>query len=232
MRISTIMAVYNNERYVGPALDSVLAQSLPTSEIIVVDDGSTDGTADVLRGYATRVHVISQQNSGPGRAFNVAIAAATGDAFAFLDGDDLWMPEKLRIQHAALSTEENLDAVFGAVQQFVSPEIDAETALSYAVPRCPQPGISKNAMLIRRNAFEQIGSFAEGYSATDFVDWYARANVLGLRSRMLSEVVALRRHHPGNLGRRLRSKQHDELLHVLKRSLDLRRRKSSPKGDS
>jgi glycosyltransferase involved in cell wall biosynthesis len=227
MRISGIMAVYNTERYVALALDSMLAQTLPPHEIIVVDDGSTDGTPDVLRTYTPRVRVIRQPNCGPSRAFNVAIAAATGDAFAFLDADDLWVPEKLQIQCAALS--DDVEAVFGAVQQFASPDLDPEITRSYVVPTDPQPGITKTALLIRRSAFERIGPFFE---EGEFVDWYARASVLGLRSRMLSEVVTMRRHHPGNLGRRLRSKHDNDLPRILKRSLELRRGKSPPKGGS
>jgi glycosyltransferase involved in cell wall biosynthesis len=219
------MAVYNAERYLAGALDSIVTQTLPPSEIIVVDDGSTDGTSDVLRTYGARVRVIRQQNYGPGSALNVGIAAATGTAFAFLDHDDLWLPDKLRIQSAALSAEENLEAVFGAVQQFASPDLDPETARGYLLPNGPQPGISKNTMLIRRKAFERIGWFDEQYRIADFFEWYARTNLLRLRWRMLPEVVALRRHHPGNTGRRLRSEQTDESMRAIKHSLDRRRRK-------
>ena len=221
------MAVYNAERYVSQALDSVLAQTVPSDEIIAIDDGSSDGTPDVLRKFATRVRVIHQPNCGVARALNMAIAESTGDALAFLDCDDLWLPDKLKIQSAALSSDADLDAVFGFVQQFVSPDLDLEIAQKYIVPEAPQPGISKNSMLIHRRAFERIGRFNEQLTTSDFVEWYTRANVLGLRWRMLPEVVALRRHHPNNAGRRLRSTQHDEILKALKRSLDLRRRRGS-----
>lgn len=223
MPISAIMAAYNAEPYLAQALDSVLAQTLPADEIIVVDDGSTDRTAEVLRAYAGRIRIIRQHNRGPAHAFNAGIAAASGDALAFLDADDLWLPNKLEIQSEALSAEQGLEAVFGHVQQFASPDLAAETASTYAVPSVPQPGISKIALLIRRRAFERIGSFDQKYSVIDFVEWYARAQTLGLRSRMLSQVVALRRQHPGNLGRRKRSEEQAELLNMLKRSIDLRR---------
>ena len=78
MRISTIMAVYNAERYVSQALDSVLAQTVPSDEIIAIDDGSSDGTPDVLRKFATRVRVIHQPNRGVARALNIAIAEVDG----------------------------------------------------------------------------------------------------------------------------------------------------------
>ena len=90
------MAAYNCERYVAQAIESVLAQTRPSDEIIVVDDGSTDGTSDVLRNFDGRIRTIFHRNRGPGGALNVAIAASSGDAFAFLDCDDLWTPEKLR----------------------------------------------------------------------------------------------------------------------------------------
>lgn len=93
------------------------------------------------------------------------------------------------------------------------------------MPESPQAGISKTSLLIYRQALERIGQFDENLVAADFVDWYARANVLGLRWRMLDQVVTLRRQHTGNTGRRLRSKQHDEILWSLKSSLDMRRQK-------
>lgn len=221
------MAVYNAERYVSQALDSVLRQTAPPDEIIAIDDGSSDGTPDVLRQFATRVRIIRQRNYGVSRALNVAITESTGDALAFLDCDDVWLPDKLKIQSAVLSREKDLEAVFGFVQQFVSPDLNLEIAQKYIVPDAPQPGISKNSMLIHRRAFERIGRFNEQLATSDFVEWYARANVLGLRWRMLPELVALRRHHPNNAGRRLRSTQHDEILKALKHSLDLRRRGGS-----
>ena len=115
MRVSTVMAAYNVERYIAAAIESVLAQTVPSDEIIVVDDGSTDRTPDVLRTFANRIRIIFQHNHGPAHALNVAIAASTGDTLAFLDGDDLWLPEKLRIQNDVLSNERDLEAVFGFV---------------------------------------------------------------------------------------------------------------------
>jgi glycosyltransferase involved in cell wall biosynthesis len=232
MRISTIIPAYNADRYVGAALNSVMSQTLPSDEVIVVDDGSTDGTLDVLQHYATHIRIIHLEHGGAARALNVALAAATGDALAFLDADDLWLPEKLRVQAAALSTDNELEAVFGMVQQFSSPDLDHADTPRYAVPADLLPGISKNTLLVRRSAFDRIGYFSEEYGASDFVDWYARANVLGLRSRVLPELVAMRRHHPENMGRRLRSEQQSETLQILKRSLDMRRRRSQPKAPS
>lgn len=224
MRIAAIMAAYNAERYVAEALDSVLSQSRHADEIIVVDDGSTDRTGDALRPFEPHITLIRQPNGGPGRALNSAIAAATGDAFAFIDADDAWTPQKLELQEAAIALEPGLEAVFGGIRQFVSPDVDPEAASQFVVPEAPQAGICKTAMMIRRIAFDRIGPFDEARTAADFFDWYARASALGLRYHIVPDVVALRRQHGDNIGRRSRERQHDEIMQALKRSLDMRRR--------
>lgn len=229
MRISTILPAYNNDQYVAQAVESVLVQTRPSDEIIVVDDGSTDRTLEILQSFAPRIRIISLEHGGVSHALNIAISTSTGDTLAFLDSDDLWHRKKLEIQAAALTADESLEAVFGAVQQFASPELPAEVRQKYFMPHGPQPGISKNALLIRRDALRRIGPFNEQSTASDFVDWYARANVLGLRWRMLPEIVAYRRQHSRNTGRLSRSTQHSEILLALKRSLDLRRSKAQPK---
>jgi glycosyltransferase involved in cell wall biosynthesis len=224
MRISAIMAAYNCERYIAQAIESVVEQTRRPDEIIVVDDGSTDATRDVLRTFARHVHVILQkQNGGVARALNIAIAASTGDTLAFLDCDDLWSSDKLMIQSSALVNEPELEAVFGLIQQFASPDLHPQDAQTRIIPNSPQPGISKVTLLIRRDAFDRIGWFDEKLKASDFVDWYSRASLLGLRWRMVDRVVALRRHHSENSGRLRRAEQHDEILLALKGLLDMRR---------
>jgi len=101
MRISVVIPAYNAGRYIGRAIDSVLAQTRPPDEIIVVDDGSTDDTAAVVRGYGDKVRFIRQENAGASVARNTGIEAATGDWIAFLDADDEWLAEHLRL-HAGL----------------------------------------------------------------------------------------------------------------------------------
>jgi glycosyltransferase involved in cell wall biosynthesis len=219
-RISALVAAYNAERYVGAAIDSMLAQSLPPAEIIAVDDGSTDGTVDVLRGFGDRIVVMEMPHGGAPAAFGAAAAAASGDLLAFNDADDLWMPTKLEIQSALLARDPALEAVFGAVQQFVSPDWMAG-ATAPVVP--PQPGISKIGMLVTRNAFERIGSFDSSLRFIEFGAWYGRAVQMGLRTATHTEIVARRRLHASNIGRLHRDETRQEHLLVLKRSLDARR---------
>jgi len=96
--ISVVIPAYNAGKYVARAIDSVLAQTHQPDEIIVVDDGSTDNTAEQIKKYGSKVKYIYQQNAGPGAARNTGIEAATGNWVAFLDGDDEWLDDKLRLQ--------------------------------------------------------------------------------------------------------------------------------------
>lgn len=98
--VSVIIPAYNAEPFIRETVESVLAQTVPPVEIIVVNDGSTDGTAAVLRDFGTRIQVLTQPNRGPTAARNAGAAAARGHWLAFLDADDLWLPAKLERQLA------------------------------------------------------------------------------------------------------------------------------------
>jgi glycosyltransferase involved in cell wall biosynthesis len=219
IRISALIGAYNAERYLTAAVDSVLAQGLSPFEVIVVDDGSTDGTVAALRGFGDRIQLVEAPHRGAPAAFHAAVAAASGDLLAFNDADDLWAPTKLEVQSALLASDPALEAVFGAVQQFVSPDWAPEAAA--ALPT--QPGVSKIGILVRRHAFLRVGSFDSSLRFIDFGDWYARALSLGLRTLRHPELVAYRRLHAANTGRLRREEARREQLLVLKRALDKRR---------
>src|SRR5262245_42603459 len=96
-RFSAVIPCYNGLPYITRAIESVLHQDYAAHEILVVDDGSTDGTSEALKQYAGRIKVIRIRNSGAAAARNAAIAEATGDYLAFLDSDDVWFRDKLRV---------------------------------------------------------------------------------------------------------------------------------------
>jgi glycosyltransferase involved in cell wall biosynthesis len=226
MLISVIMAVYNTEKYVASALESILAQTWQEREVIVVDDGSTDGSLAILQAYAPAVQVLAQAHGGVGRALNSGLRQARGELLAFLDADDLWTADKLEIQAAALAQDPGLELVFGHVLQFLSPELDEPARQRLACcPGVPEPYYSKMTLLARRGAFEQVGPFAEDYQAGDFLDWYLRAQEAGLRSRMLPDLVGYRRIHQANTGARNPGSQVD-YTRVVRAAL-ARRRQSS-----
>ena len=127
-RVSVVIPAYNMARYVGASIESVLAQTLPPDEVIVVDDGSSDQTAKVVEEFAAHVRLLRQEHMGYTVAMNRGIQEATGSLLAFQDADDLWEPEKLERQCAAIDTNPDVDAVFGHMECFLSPDVDPEAA--------------------------------------------------------------------------------------------------------
>ena len=220
--ISVMIGAYNAEPYLAEAIESVFAQTHRPLELIVVDDGSTDGTAAVAQGYGDRLSSAQQENGGNGAARNRALQLANGNYFAFLDADDRFTPRKLEIQLAALDADPALDVVFGHVQEFVSPEIAEDVKAQIRNPAPVSPWTSPNLMLIRRESFDRVGPFSASLRVGVTVDWYARATEAGLKALMLPDVVLERRLHGQNNGMREQSKRL-QYVEVLKASIDRRR---------
>ncbi len=222
MRISVVVPVFNRASYVGEAIDSVLGQTRPPDELIVVDDGSTDDSVAVVERHARRsVRIVRQDNRGIGGARNRGLREATGDVVAFIDSDDLWERDKLERQVAVLRDGDDVQLVFGHLVEFLTPERADELGASLRVSTEPVPGLIATTLLVRRAAVERIGPFDETLRVGEFVEWMARARDLGLASRMLSEVVARRRVHGGNT---VLTRPNTDYLRAIKSTLDRRRR--------
>jgi glycosyltransferase involved in cell wall biosynthesis len=193
------------------------------SEIIVIDDGSTDSSAKIAKHYSPAVKYFFQPKGGLSSALNHGIKAAQGSFFAFLDSDDLWMKDKLTHQMAVFENHPELDIVFGQIKHFFSPELDEDQTRKMRLPAEVMPGIFKGSMLIKRESFFHVGTFDTRWKVGDFICWYSRAMEKGLRSIVLDEIVMLRRIHTNNMGIRERESQND-FVKILKASLDRRRR--------
>lgn len=218
--ISTIVPVYNGERYLAAALESILGQRYRPIELIVVNDGSTDDSAEVSRKYASQVRYLYQPHAGAGAARNAGVDLATGAYFAFIDADDLWPPDRLERQMEALDADGTLDIVYGHMQPFISPELPDAVKVRLRCPPGNMPSRLPGTMLIRRDAFFRVGYF--GSAIGEAVDWAMRATELDVKGTMLSAVVLKRRVHATNrsvLTREARS----EYVKYVKASLDRRR---------
>jgi glycosyltransferase involved in cell wall biosynthesis len=219
--VSVMIGAYNAAPYLGEAIESVFAQDYEPIELIVVDDGSTDDTAEVARSFAG-VHVISQANGGNGAARNRAVEEASGDLYAFLDADDRFSPGKLTLQKAALDADPGLDMVFGHVREFLSPELDDEVRARLRPPAAkPMPWTAPNLMLVRRESFQRVGLFTTEVRVGVTVDWFARAAEAGLRYTILPEVVLERRLHTQNNGLR-ESASRSQYLEVIRQAMKRR----------
>jgi len=227
--ISCIVPVYNGERYLRQALDSILTQTYRPLEIIVADDGSTDGTAAVVTRYGDQIHYIRQDNSGAPAVRNLGLRVAHGEFVAFLDADDLWHPEKLQRQIARFAERPELDLCVTHLQNFWIPELEKEKA-RFQDHRLAGvlPGYVTQTLLARRSAFEKVGLFNASLKVGDPADWFLRARERGLVAEMLTDMLVYRRMHESNMSmqagtRRMTSSMQDAVLQVVKASLDRRR---------
>ena len=206
--------MFNGARYLGEALDSAVAQDYPAVEVIVVDDGSTDATPEIVAGYPG-LHSIRQPNRGQGAAKNSGVAAARGELIAFLDYDDIWFHAKLSRQVAALAARP--DAA-GALARL-------EVRLERGVPHPPwltrsreYPWFPPSSWLLRRAALDQIGPFEEHSVNPDF-DWMLRARDAGAEFEIVEGPLGAYRFHGENVSYR-REQLRDDGFEALRRSLD------------
>lgn len=223
--ISVVMSVFNNRAYLGEAIESVLSQTGAPHELIVIDDGSTDGSADVVKSYGEGVRYVYQPNSGIGPATNRGLALATGEYLASLDSDDLWLPGKTAAQLAFLAADPSCDLVFGHYEEFVTPELPSGRLTLGDRPAGPRPGHVFGSMLARRESALRVGLFSETLRLGQFIDWLARARALGLRETLAPDLVLRRRIHDNNTTRREKAREQD-YVRLLKAHLD--RRRASP----
>lgn len=192
--VSVVIPAYNRAHSVQRSVESVLKQTYQPFEIIVVDDGSTDGTTDVLQRFGDRIQVFRQPNRGPSSARNAGVAQASGEIIAFLDSDDTWKPEKLERQVTLLSNAGSLvpccvcnaETIADGPRGPDSFEIaGVKTALGEGYWLNPAELIATRFLLfnqvaaIRREAFEKIGGFKEDMRILEDHDLAFRLSLLG-----------------------------------------------------
>ena len=221
-RISVIVTCYNAVSYLAEALTSVLGQEPSPDEVIVIDDGSTDGSTAIAERFGPPVRCVRQEQGGAATARNHGVSLATGELIAFLDADDIWPHGSLAARLALLDGDGAPDMASGLVKQFISPELPDEIRRTLVCPDETSRARVAGSMLIRRSSFDKVGEFNPAFRIGEAVDWVARADAAGLVNALASEVVLLRRVHTTNTTVRLRSAQSD-YLRVLKASIDRRR---------
>ena len=223
--VSVIIPVYNGARYLRAALESVFAQTYCSFEVVVVDDGSTDDSGDIAQSFP-EVRYMRQENQGVAAARNNAIEAARGEFFAFLDQDDLWTPEKLRVQVSHLLSHPDLGYTLTHQQFFLDPGATLPAWFRKELLASVHTGWVLGTLVVRRTAFEQVGNFATGYSAANDSDWFFRAKAAEVPMAVVPELLLLKRIHGANDSGRSKEIL-SELLKVVKSSLDRQRSQST-----
>ncbi len=185
--ITAMVRVHNAEEYIGESLTAILSQTRPPDEVLVIDDGSTDGTPDELKRFGGDIRVVRQANSGYAGAFNRGFGEACGDYIATCDADDVWEADKLERQAQALLDHPEIDFAFTGARFFGLAE----------GPRAPYPGaglleprvlawrlycansVCTSSTLIRRSLFERLGPFEDRAAPCEDYDYWLRALTAG-----------------------------------------------------
>jgi glycosyltransferase involved in cell wall biosynthesis len=216
--VSVVVPVYNGERFLAAALESVCAQDYRPIEVIVVDDGSDDRTADVARSFEGVVYV-RQPHQGPAVARNLGMALAQGEFVAFLDADDLMKPHKLSIQVGYLLDHPDIGCVLARQEILLEPGAKRPAWLR------PDPvfgdlgGVPPLSAVVRRGVIGRMRGFDAAYPSAEGLEWLGRMREAGVRIAVLPEVLMCRRVHGSNLSHRNRALVQG-LLRNLKSKID------------
>jgi glycosyltransferase involved in cell wall biosynthesis len=218
MKISAVVTCYNCEAYVAEAIHSILNQTVKVHEIIVVNDGSTDKSLEILESFGDKIKVFTQENKGLCKSLNVGVRLSEGDYIAFLDSDDLWELDKIESQLIDLQNNPDYSVYAGAIRQFVSPEIENR---SYSFNEFPKNSFAKTTCLIHKKVFLNGAWFKEENSLIDFLEWVELVKSNNEKIYFSPKIVALRRIRPNSMSQ---SKDYyPNLLKFLKNRIDTKR---------
>lgn len=216
--VSVVIPVHNGAPHLAEALASAAAQA-PVAETIVIDDGSTDGSAEIAARFDARIRVVRQAQAGAAAARNAGLALARGDAVAFLDHDDLWPPGSLEALLAALYGPPPVDVVYGRMR-LIGDGLPPPTAAAHG--RIEGYGVTLGAALIRRSLFDRVGAFDPGLRIGEDLDWLMRLREHGCAVALADRVTLWHRVHAGQMTADAAETIRQGAV-ALKRSLDRRR---------
>jgi len=209
-RVSVIIPAYNAERYLRETLDSVMAQTWRDFEAVVVDDGSTDGTREIVRSYGEPVRLVEQANAGPSAARNRGVREARGELAAFVDADDVWLPEKLALQVPLFDAEGRVGLVYSRAEYMdeagrplptqQNPKPEGDVYLRLLEGNC----VPTSSVVVRKACFEAAGGFAQDMVWAE--DWHLWLRIARRHEfRVVDRVLVCHRSGGGSL-----SAQHEK----------------------
>ena len=194
--VSVILPVRNGERYIAEALASLFGQTRPPTEVIVVDDGSTDRSAEIAGGFP--VQLIRIDATGVSAARNAGLAAADGDLIAFIDHDDIWEPLKLERQIRFLDEHPGVGFATCWLRVVVEAGTDRPSWVEDEYMTAGLPGMCPGVLLVRREVIDRVGGFDTNLALGEDADWVLRAADAGVRRAAVDEVLLRYRIHGAN----------------------------------
>jgi glycosyltransferase involved in cell wall biosynthesis len=215
--VTAIVPVYQGERYLAEALDSVFSQGYDPLEVLVVDDGSTDRSAEIARSYPVRY--VRKAHGGIASTRNAGIEEASGGIVAFLDADDVWLPGGLEKRVAHLVAHPEVGYVLSRMELFIEPGHERPEWIAEQFVGKPLHGLLQT-FVGRRGVFDQVGRFDTHFAVSEDMDWFSRAKDAGVASHMLDDVCARYRLHGESTTQRERGSVMPTLLRAMKASID------------
>ena len=213
--VSVITPVYNCEKFLAAAIESVFAQTYHPIEIIIVDDGSTDQSGVIARSYSP-IKYIYQENHGVSAARNIGVDAATGEFIAFLDADDLWLPKKLQIQIDCMLNNPTIDIIGAKAEWFLEQDTQLPDWFDHERDMLKDNSFLQTTLLTRKVSFDRVGNFSTAYEPSEDLDWLWRAKDIHLKIEVLPEILARRRLHGLNLSWQMRAGHKLRILKIIK----------------
>ena len=222
LSVSVVIPVYNGAIYLGEAIDSIIQQTYLPSEIVVVDDGSTDGSGDLIQQIAFNVPIqiryVYQTNQGVGVARNKGVNIASGSWVAFLDQDDIWLPTKLARQVEVIERQPEAEIVIVKQRFFMINGFSQPHWVRPGLCQRELTGFTPSAIFAKRSLFSRIGLFEEAIKLASDTDWIARLFEANVPIFTVDEVLLLHRIHPQNQSRFVAT-SHREILDIVRRSV-------------
>jgi glycosyltransferase involved in cell wall biosynthesis len=220
--VSVIIPAYNCETFITEAVESVMRQEYKPLEIIIIDDGSTDGTAAQVTKLGEGIRHLYQSNRGPSGARNRGIGMAEGEVIAFLDADDYWPVNKLEMQIDCLNKDPRLDIVLGRIQ-CVGELTEADRRIVFEGPDNTMMNVCLGSGVFRRSVFDKVGLFDESLRHYEDHDWFLRAREEDVSMLILEDITLCNRRHENSMSRK-KNPDDPTMIQILKRSIDRRRR--------
>ncbi len=224
--VSVVIAAYNEQAYIAEALHSVLAQTHHPIELIVVDDGSTDDTAEITAQIATHngrrsLELVQVAHHGQSAARNAGLKRSCGQYWTIFDADDVMPPDRLTHQVAHLQQHPEHDIVLGLTEAFITPGQPKPPHYNPLWDDGPFPGHA-GTMMARRAVLDTVGGYDESMALGEDLDWQARAKAAGIRAGALDHVCLHYRIHRANTSSDTRANR-AATLQLLRASVQRRR---------
>ncbi|HXX80101.1 MAG TPA: glycosyltransferase family A protein [Thermodesulfovibrionales bacterium] len=211
------MPMHNCETYVGQALESILRDGYRPFEVIAVDDGSSDNTAQIIRQYEN-VRYVYQDNEGVASARNKGISLSRGEIIAFMDCDDIWLPDRLTVTVRFFQQHPGIGYVLAKQMMFIEPGFDVPAWVKPEWLEWPQDASNTAVLASRRTTFDRVGLFNSDIGGED-TEWLVRASEAGVPMARLQEAVVRKRIHGGNLSIKMLGMRKNNLMRIARESI-------------